>query len=162
MRRMILPLMLVVVACQPAAMELTDAEKAAIADDVNAITAEFFDVWRAADWERGMTYYYDSPEMVWAWEGVIDYGYAEVDAKYRPGFASVASQTFDITDSRTTVLSRDVVLFTATMLWSQTDTAGLTGPEMHIAWTGVWVLRDGAWKVQHAHTSQPPPEAESL
>jgi hypothetical protein len=43
---MILPLMLlVVVACQPATVELTDAEKAAIAEEVTAIHDQ---MWEAA------------------------------------------------------------------------------------------------------------------
>jgi len=40
-------------ACQPAAMELTNAERATIADEVNAINAGFWDAWRDADFGRG-------------------------------------------------------------------------------------------------------------
>ena len=163
MRRMILPLMLfVVAACQPATMEMTDAEKVAVADEVNAINAEFWDVWREADFDRGMSYYYNSPDLAFAMEGVVDYGYAEIDAKYRPGFASVASQTLTITDSRTTVLAPDVVCIMETAKMSLTDTAGVTGPETDFALTSIWVLRDGEWKIHIAHESLPTPEAESM
>jgi hypothetical protein len=142
-------------ACQPAATELTEEQKLAIAEEVNEVNAEFFDVWSQADWERGMTYYYNSPETVWATEGTLDYGYSEIDAKYRPTFAGVASQIFTITDSRTTVLAPTVASFTANIAWSRTDTTGVTGPEMKIAWTAIWVLREGEWKVQTAHVSMP-------
>jgi ketosteroid isomerase-like protein len=163
-RRIALPLMLLVAAaCQPVVtIELTDAEKAAIADEVNAINAEFWDVWREADFDQGMSYYYNSPDLVYATEGVVDYGYAEVDAKYRPGFASVASQTLTITDSRTTVLAPDVVSIVETARFSQTDTDGATGPETDLALTSIWILRDGAWKIQIAHVSLPAPETESM
>ena len=160
MRRMILPLMLfVVAACQPGTMEMTDAEKAAVADEVNAINAEFWDVWREADFDRGMSYYYNSPDLAFAMEGVVDYGYAEIDAKYRPGFASGASQTLTVTHSRTTVLAPDVVCIMETARMSQTDTAGVTGPETDVALTNIWMLRDGEWKIHISHELLPTPES---
>jgi hypothetical protein len=163
MRRTVLPLMLLVAAaCQPATTELTDAEKAAIADEVNAINAEFWDVWRAADYEQGMLYYLNSPDLAFAMEGVVDYGYAEIDAKYRPWYANVASMTITVTDSRTTVLARDVVYIMETGTSSPTDTAGVTGPESPFALTHIWVLRDGEWKIHLGHQSLPTPEAESM
>ena len=162
MRRMILPLMLFVVAAfQPATAQLTDAEKAAIRDEVSAHQAEFWNAWRDADWDRGMSYYHDSPDLAFAMEGVVDYGYAEIDAKYRPNFANVASQTLAVTDSRTTVLASDVVCIMETATMSMTDTAGVSGPEMDAALTNIWVLRDGEWKIHISHESLPTPAAES-
>jgi uncharacterized protein (TIGR02246 family) len=152
-------MLVVFAACQTATMELTDVEKAAIADEVNAVNAEFWDAWRDADFDRGMSYYYDSPDFVLAFDGAVDYGHATVDAKFRPIFASVASQTLTVTDSRTTVLAPDVVCIMETGTWSQTDTAGVTGPETDLALTSIWVLRDGEWKIHIAHESLPTPES---
>jgi len=162
MRRMILPLSLFVfAACQPATVELTDAEKATIADDVNAINAGFWDAWRAADFGRGMSYYYDSPDLAFAMQGVVDYGYANVDAKYRPGMADVASQTITLTTSRTTVLAADVVCIMDGGTYTATDALGVTGPEMGFAVTNIWVLRDGDWKIHIGHESFPSPATQS-
>ncbi len=146
-------------ACQPATTELTEEQKAEIAAEVNAINAEFWDVWRAADFDRAMSYYHNSPDLAFAMEAVVDYGYAEIDAKYRPGFASVASQTLTVTHSRTTVLAPDVVCIMETARMSQTDTAGVTGPETDVALTNIWMLRDGEWKIHISHESLPTPES---
>ena len=164
MRRIIFPLLLllVAVACQPATMEMTDAEKAAIADEVNAINAEFWDVWRDGDFDRGMTYYYNSPDLAFAMEGAVDYGYDQVDAKYRPNFANVASQILRVTHSQTTVLAPDAVCIMETARFSQTDRDGVTTPETDLALTSIWMLRDGEWKIHLAHESLPTPETESM
>ena len=145
-------------ACQPATMELTEEEKAEIADEVNALHAEFWDAWRATDFDRGMSYFYDSPDLAFAENGVLNYGYADMDAKYRPMFTSVASQEITMTDSRTTVLAPDVVCIMEAGTYTVTDTAGVTGPEQSFAYTWIWIRRDGEWKVHIGHQSSPPSE----
>ena len=163
MRCMIFPLLLLVaVACQPVTMEMTDAEKATIAEEVNAINLDFWNSWREGDFDRGMTYYANSPDLAFAMEGVVDYGYAEIDAKYRPGFANVASQVLRVTHSQTTVLAPDVVCIMETATFSQTDHDGVTTPETDLALTAIWMLRDGEWKIHLAHESLPTPETESM
>ncbi len=162
MRRMMLPLMLFIcAACQPATMELTDTEKATIADEVNAINAEFWEAWRDADFHRGMSHYYDSPDLAFAMQGIVDYCYAPVDAKYRPGMATVVSQAITLTDSRTTVLAADVVCIMDGGTYTATDAHGVTGPEMGFAVTNIWVRRDGEWRIHVGHESFALPEAES-
>ena len=161
MRRMILPLMLLAaVACQPATMELTDDDKAVIADEVNAINAEFWEVWRAADFDRGVSYF-DSADFVFAYEGAVDYGLATFDAKWRPMYANVASQTITLTDSRTIVLAPDVVCIMEVGTFTATDTLGVISPEGSFAMMSIWMRRDGEWKIHLAHESLPTPEAES-
>ncbi|UCG89178.1 MAG: nuclear transport factor 2 family protein [Gemmatimonadota bacterium] len=162
MRRLILAALavaLVATSCQPAASELSEAERTAIAETVNAINAGFWDAWRAADFDRGMSYYDNSPDLAFAFEGAVDYGYAEIEAKYLPGMAGVASQEITVTDSRTTVLAPDVVCIMEAGSSSATDTAGVTGPEGSFAVTSIWVLRDGEWKIHIGHESFPSPES---
>ena len=162
MRRMILPLTLVVAtACQPATMQLTEERKAEIVADVNAVNTEFWDAWRAADWDRGMTYYLDSPDFVWAAGGAVFFGLDMLE-QYRSGFDNVASQTFTFRDSRVVVMAPDAASVIATGTWAQTDTTGVTGPAREFAWTSVWVLRDGAWKIQLVHMSYPVPPAATM
>ncbi len=157
MRRMMLPLTLVIVAaCRPAATELTEERKAEIVAAVEAVNAEFWDAWRAADWDRGMTYYLDSPDFVWAAGGAVFYGLDMLE-QYRSGFDNVASQTFTFRDSRVIVLEPDAASVVARGTWAQTDTTGVTGPARDFAWTSVWVLRDGTWKIQVVHMSYPVP-----
>jgi hypothetical protein len=153
MYRLIIPLLLLV-ACRPAPVELTDQRKAEIAADVNARNAEYWDAWRAADWDRGITYYIDSPDFVWAAGGTVYFGLSALQES-RPRFGSVASQTFAFRDSRTLVMAPDVATVTALGTWSQTDTAGVVGPSREFAWTAVWMLRDGEWKMHLVHMSFP-------
>jgi uncharacterized protein (TIGR02246 family) len=141
-------------------MELTDAEQAEIAAQVEAVNADWWNAWRNADFATGMSYYVDSPDLAFVMQGALDFGYAEVDAKYAPGMDGVASQDITITDSQTLVLARDVVTITDAGTYSATDTAGVAGPEMGFAVTNVWVLRDGEWKIRVGHESFVMPEPE--
>jgi ketosteroid isomerase-like protein len=154
MSRLLVLLMLGVVACQPRTTELTDERKAEIAAEVNARNAEYWDAWRAADWDRGMAYYVDSPDFVWAAGGVVFYGKERLEQS-RPGFANVASQAFLFRDSRTVVMASDAATVIALGTWVQVDTAGVTGPAREFAWTALWVLRDGEWKMHMVHMSYP-------
>jgi ketosteroid isomerase-like protein len=154
MHRLIPPLMLVVAACQPGTTELTEQQKAEIAAEVNTLNTEYWDAWRAADWDRGMAYYLDSPDFVWVAGGAAFFG-STVLEEYRDGFAHVASQTFAFRDSRTIVMAPNAASVTALGTWAQTDTAGVTGPARDIAWTAIWIRRDGQWKIHLAHLSYP-------
>ena len=146
--------------CQAATTELTDEQKAEIAAEVNAINTEFWGAWRQGDFDRGMSYYYNSPDLALAYEGVVDYGYAEIEAKYRPGMANVASQDIAITSSETTVLAPDVVCTMDAGTYAVTDTNGVTGPQSAFAVTLIWVLRGGEWKIHIGHESMPSPQTE--
>jgi ketosteroid isomerase-like protein len=158
---MMVPLMLVVAACQSGTTELTQERRAEITAQVNARNAEFWEAWRAADWDRGMAFYLDSPDFVWAAGGAVFFGKTTLEGA-RSGFANVASQTFTFRDSRTVVMAPDAASVTATGTWSQTDTAGVAGPRREFAWTGVWIRRDGEWKLHLAHLSYLVPAPQSL
>jgi ketosteroid isomerase-like protein len=162
MRHSILLLTLAVAACQPATTgQLTDQQKAEITAAVTTADAKYWDAWRAADWDRGISYYLDSPDFVWAAGGTVYYG---LDAlkETKPRFGDVASQTFTFRDSRVIVMSPDVASVIAIGTWAQTDTAGVTGAAREFAWTGVWMLRDGAWKMHLVHMSFPAPAPKPM
>lgn len=156
MRRRILPLLLVAAACQPRMVELTEQRKADIAAEINTANTGYWDAWTDADWDRGMAYYLDSPDFVWAAGGAIVYG-KQVLENYRSRFANVARQAFILPDPRIIVMAPDAAAVTGTGTWAQTDTAGVRGPARPFAWTAIWVLRDGAWKIQLVHMSYPVP-----
>ena len=149
-------------ACQPATTELTEEQKAEIAAEVSAINAEWWDLWRAADIDRGMSYFYDSPDLVFAMEGALTHGYADLDAIVRTEMASVASQEIKFIDSETTVLAPDAVCITEAATFTATDTAGVTTPEATFAITTIWMRRGGEWKIHMSHESMPSPEAGSM
>lgn len=155
MRRAILALTIAAaVGCRPAGSDLSDTQRTEVTAALSEANAAYWDAWRAADWDRGMAFYVDSPDFVWAAGGVVYFGLAELEAA-RSGFANVASQTFTFRDTRIIVMAADAASVTATGTWAQTDTAGVTGPTREFAWTAVWILHDGEWKIHLAHMSYP-------
>ena len=143
----------VLAACQPATTELTDYQKAEIAAEVELLEGQFWDVWRRMDVEAGMSYYYNSPELSFAWDGQVLVGWTSGYDASEANSAIFVSQTINFTDSWTTVLAPDVVLVTQHGTRAWTDPDGVTSPELTFAWTSVWVRRDGEWKVHGAHAS---------
>ncbi len=145
----------VLAACQPAPSELTEDVKAEIAAEVNAIHEEFWDAWRETDFDRGMSYYVDSPEFTFAFQGQMISGYSAFRNFLEQAFANVASQTVSFNETRTAVLAPDVVSITAQGAYSATSTDGVIGPESNFAFTTLWVRRGGEWKVQLVSNSEP-------
>jgi uncharacterized protein (TIGR02246 family) len=143
-------------ACQPATTELTDEQKAEIAAEVDSIQAEFMDAWKEGDFERAITYYYDSPDLTVAIDGTIEHGYAEIMAKARPGYTQVASMDITITSSETIVLAQDVACKVEGGIMTATFKNGFTTPEQSYVYTPVWVSREGEWKIHVMHESFPP------
>ena len=160
MRRFVLAAfgLTIVAACQPTSIELTDYQKSEIAAEVQLLHDQFWDAWREASVDRGLSYYLNSPEFTAALEGQLIHGYAAFEDFARSAFANVASQSITIDDSQTTVMAHDVVCVIEHLTYAQTDGAGVTGPEYTAAITLAWVLRDGEWKVYHFHNSSPTPE----
>jgi len=144
-----------VAACQPASNELTDYQKAEIAAEVELIHGQFWDAWRETDFEKGMSYYLNSPEFTFSYQGQMVSGYSAFRDLGESAFANVASQTISFAESKTTVLAADVVSITAQGTYVPTDTAGVTGAEATFAFTTVWVQRDGEWKVLVSSNSEP-------
>ena len=155
-RVLLLGMLAATAGCQPAMTDLTDERRAEIVDEVSARDAAYWDAWRAADWDRGMEFYVDAPDFVWAAGGAVTFGLDALEA-LRPRFASVASQMYAFADSRVIVMAPNMASVTAMGAWSQTDTAGVTTPQRDFAWTAIWVLRDGEWKMQLVHMSYPAP-----
>lgn len=157
MRRFVLAAFALAVfaACQPASQELTDNLKAEIAAEVELLHGQFWDAWRETDFERGMSYYLNSPEFTFTYQGQMISGYSAFWDFFESAFTSVESQTISIDESKTTVLAADVVSVTVQGTYAPTDTGGVTGPESTLAFTTVWVQRDGEWKVHVASNSEP-------
>ena len=157
MRRFVLAAfaLIVLAACQPASKELTDYQKTEIAAEVELLHGQFWDAWRETDFERGMSYYLNSPEFTFTFQGRMVSGYSAFWDLFASAFTNVASQALSIDELKTTVLAADVVSVTVQGTYAPTDTAGVTAPESALAFTTVWVKRDGEWKVHVASNSEP-------
>lgn len=139
-------------------MELTEERKAEIAAEVRAVHDQFWDVWKDMDVDRGMAYYYNAPELVFGMDGQVLWGWDQGMAMSQSFAATASGQLMDFAESRIVVLSPDVVYVTDQGMRAVVDTAGVAGPSMPFAFTAVWVLRDGEWKVHGAHGSHSLPQ----
>jgi len=155
--RHFLPLALVpfiTVGCDPPASEFTDAMKAEIAAEVDATALEWWDAWRAVDYDRGMTYFEDAPEAAWTWDEGNLYTVAGMNAEWEGAWgADWERQQIDFTDSRTIVLAPDIAYTIRQFTAVVTDTSGAMLPQTSGVETLVWVKRNGEWKVLLGHES---------
>ncbi|MCG6956923.1 MAG: SgcJ/EcaC family oxidoreductase [Gemmatimonadetes bacterium] len=144
-------------------MELTADQKAAIADTVNALHAASWDAWRAADVDKGLSYFLNSPDTWWAEQGQVWQGYADIESAFRAATpAGLSRYNITISDSRTLVLGADAAAVLQHGVFSATDSAGTTNPEQSFVMSATWVRRDGQWKVLYRRESLPVPAADSI
>ena len=143
---------------QPATTELTEEQKAEIADEVNAVHSAFMDAWQANpdDVEKGMSYYLNSPDFTYsrifsgADEGqktTVVNGFVPFNEFVHSFFVGVADSDWRVAERQFTALARDVVYVLETGTVVITDTAGVTAPPQSFTYTHVWVRRNGEWKV---------------
>ena len=161
MRCMILPLMLLVAAaCQPATMELTDAEKAAIEDEISALENDL--TASVVGWDLDTFLSFFSDDLSWALFGSVYHSRSSWVDHVTPSFTEAASlETCDINDLRYQVLTADVVISTCVVKCFGPATAGSPVVIDH-TWTTVWAKRDGLWKIENLsetfRTAETPPE----
>jgi len=146
-----LPLVLLVVACRPAPMELTEAQEAAIADSVTAVHNDMWRHWLAEDLDSVMPYFLNSSEVGWGFPGGMEYGYENLTALFRSMLDGTASQDYTAAERRVDVLSRDAVCVRESGPYSVTTTAGETIELADFAMTTIWVRRNGEWKIIHGN-----------
>ncbi len=154
MRRMIRTVVLLgFAACQPEGTLLTDAQKAAIAAEVDSVAADWWAAWAALEYDRGMTFYEDAPDAVWVENDRTIYTVAGMHEAWADWGKERSKQQIDFTDSHTIVLAPDIVYTIRELDNTVTDTAGTVLPTISNIETLVWVKRDGEWKVLLGHES---------
>jgi len=155
MRRVILPLMLFgLFACQPATVELTEEQTAAIADTVRQQADAFFDAFRTLDADRAFTFY--GPEFVWAENGVLGANRDSMVTAWRGIFAAMRQVTSgEWSEVHINVLAPDAAVFSGAFDWAGVDTSGASMGAKGV-WTTVWVRTGEGWKIIHGHESFTP------
>ena len=158
MRRMILPLMLFVfVACQPATMEFTYEQRAAIHDTVTQLADEIVEAFRARDIDRYMAPH--ASEFVFVENGVIGADRDSMMNAWGNLFATFQEiTTVDWIDVYVDVLGPDAAVFTGSFDWTGVDTAG-SQIAANGVWTTIWTRGDEGWKIIHGHESFAMPES---
>ncbi len=153
MRRVMPSLMLLaVVACQPASVDLTDEQKAEIAAEVDSLTNEWWAAWEVFDFDRGLSFFPDGQDIVWAGAGARTvYSPAEGREVWGPGVTGLQRQDLEFTNSRTVVLAPDIVWTLREGNGTAIDTTGAVVYEGQFIETAVWVKRNGEWKIMLGH-----------
>ena len=160
MRRIVLAVFAVAVlaACQPATSELTEEQKAAIADTVRQLADTFFEDFRFLDFVPAMAPY--APELVWAESGVLGANRDSLANAWGGIFASIQEVTSgEWGEVHIKVLGPAAAVFTASFDWAGVDTAGaeLGGSGV---WTAIWERTEQGWKIVQGHESYlPPPDS---
>jgi len=158
MRRMILPLMLLVVAaCQPAAMELTDAEKADIAEEFREFRTGLYAANERLDIEQTLAAIAEDVALIIQGTRLSHDQFAPAA---RAAFGALENLSVEVQEMQVDVLAANVVVNTDVITDVQTDTAGVTTEQTYLH-TEVWTKRDGRWMMTHGQQSIPPGVAQS-
>lgn len=140
-------------ACQSVSRELTEEQKAAIAEEVSAIHDAFWDAWEVEDIDAGMSYYRHSEEFVFAREGRVFSGYAAFEEFVESFMEGYPDMEWARAETKVTVLGEDVVYFLDRGTVVVRDADGVAGPDIPFSYTHIWIQTDGEWKVQIAHAA---------
>ena len=159
MRRVILAAfaLTVLAACQPAPTELTEEQKAAIADTIRQLDEVVNRAYDARDLEAFLSHFVDGPAYVNVNQGVLQ-DRAGVRERLESDFTEYPSNTTEVTDRRIFVLGPNAVVCTVLTTYTQTNTDGESS-EGTSAYTSMWTRSNGEWQVVHEHASQLPAEA---
>jgi ketosteroid isomerase-like protein len=144
------------VACQPAATELTEEQRTAIADTVRQLADAFFEDFRALDIDGAMVPW--ASEFVWAENGVLGTNRDSLETTWRGLFAAIREVTSgEWGEVHITVLGPDAAVFTATFDWAGVDADGAPVGNPGV-WTTVWLRTSEGWKIVQGHESYPTTE----
>ena len=152
MRRMA-PALLVFVfaACQPAAMELTEAQRTEIADEFRQFRMDLYASNERLEVQPTLSAIAEDVALIIQGTRL---SYDDFAPAVRGGFATLQSVAVDVKEMRIDVLSADAVVNTDVIDEVATDTSGRTLEQTYLH-TEVWVKRDGRWAMVAGHRSIP-------
>jgi hypothetical protein len=152
MRRVILPLMLLTVACRTAPVELTPEQKTEVTDDFRQFRLGLYASDEALDPEPMLSSVAQDAALVI--QG-MELSYEEFATAMRTGFAGLRSASIDVREMRIDALAADAVANTDVIAETVTDDAGNRAERFYLH-TEVWVRRAGRWVMIHSQMSNPP------
>jgi uncharacterized protein (TIGR02246 family) len=135
-------------ACQPATTELTDAQKAAIEEEVRQVWDDMGDAWNARDFDRVRPFLAD--DLRW---GISPWPFLtmeEIEPEFRAYLSGISETTLEDEDSFVRVLGPDAAVYSWTSHETVVDVNGVSS-SVRTAGTFVWARVDGVWKVVHGH-----------
>jgi hypothetical protein len=143
-RRLMLPMIaLAIVACQPAAMELTDAQRAEVEQAVRQTVSDYLESWcTQEDLDGHMAYYAD-------WAGAPFAGFESVEAIQAFAVSTWElwhTETFELGEVDVKVLGPDAAAARGSYYVIE-DSLGVTRVRQDHDWTHLWVREAGQWKL---------------
>jgi hypothetical protein len=145
---------------QTAPPEMSEAEIAQIAAEVDSLTNEWWEAWETFDWDRGLAFIEDAPETTWTGAGQTVYSVGEMREVWPPAMAGLGRQDLAFTNSRTIVLTPEIVWTLREGDYVLFDTAGAEVATGQFNETAVWVKRGGEWKVLLGHDDDTTPPVD--
>jgi len=140
-----------VVACQPAA--LTDADRAAIEEEITQLYAEQATTINQGDSDGWLAYFEPGDDFRMAYHGEL-MEWSAMEATTRGSFEELSDIQFRWLGNHINVVSRDVAIVTSLWDWSSTTPEGVVEQDAG-TWTVVLVRKDGAWKIVNASETFP-------
>lgn len=134
---------------------LTPARLAQIHHTVGGLVEGFWDAWASADIDGGIGYFAEDATAVTK-TGAILRGRESIDAAWRPGFATIAGQTIEFSESFVSVYGPDLASVHQVGSFLVKHFDGTTEGPIPFTYTTVWILRDNAWQIIVAHRTDPP------
>ncbi len=138
---------------QPAYGQVLTAERQQeIAETVGQLFNEIPQATNALDFDRLLGYYQNSEVLTYVVGGRVTRTYEAFANMIDAQFSGVAQANLRWLDTHVDVLSREVVVATATYEFTTTLASGGIGQSAG-TYTCIYVLRDGRWQIQYsAHT----------
>ncbi len=147
----------VAAACTQPSRPLTEAQRAALGDSLDQVASGMFATMAAhPNVDTALTFYVKGDEFVHAEYGMIYPSYDSWVKAMRAAMGSVKADQCTLSGKRLTVLDRDVVVLTAMIGCTMTDTANKVTP-FHEAWMAVYHRTSDGWKIAADHESTAPP-----
>ena len=145
---------LVSLGCAPGGpATLTEAERAAVADSLQAFATVIEEGVEALDVSRFAPVFSSDADLTWAADGqLMLISHDSLMSFYRVAYRGFREIDFTWDTLRVSVLSPDVGVLAGAGHFEVTDTAGSTS-QQGVAVTYVFVRRNGRWQLLHGHAS---------
>jgi hypothetical protein len=146
-----------VATCAPPQRPLTDAQRAALGDSVDQVASRMMASFATqATADHMLSFYVSGNELAHAEYGMIFPTYDSLVKAARAFWRPYKAVQLALSEKHLTVLDRDVVVLTAFISGTVTDSANQATP-VREAWTAVFHRTSDGWKIAADHESMAPP-----
>ena len=165
MRRFVLAAfaLTVLAACQPATTELTEEQKATIADEIRQVYASMMATFDPIDFDGMMSFIHPDPESYFVgdpaqWVNLLAVysNPSHMREVWEPIMATRRAQPTVVSNQYVAVLAENLALSVVEGTYAITDTLGNTTEPDRFSLTAVWGRQNATWKVLHMHQSWRP------